>query len=60
MGGVGEQGVVAAVDRNALVELVLNDVAEVGTSDAESRSPGRSTSIHAIIVSLTSTHMKSE
>lgn len=34
--GVDGQGVVAAVDRNALVEVVLNDVADVGTSDAES------------------------
>ena len=37
MTGVEEQGVVGAVDRNAFVEFVLNDVAEVGTSDAESR-----------------------
>ena len=58
--GVDGQGVVGAVDRNALVEFVLKDVADVGISDAESRSPGRSTSIHAIIVSLTCTHMKSE
>lgn len=43
--GVDGQGVVTAVDRNAFVEFVLNDVAEVGISDAESRSSGRSTSI---------------
>lgn len=35
--GVDGQGVVTAVDRNAFVEFVLIDVAEVGTSDAESR-----------------------
>src|SRR5882757_7825259 len=60
MTGVDGQGVVAAVDRNILVELVLKDVADVGTSDAESRSSGRSMSAHTIIVSLASTHMKSE
>jgi hypothetical protein len=43
--GVDGQGVVTAVERNAFVESVLNDVAEVGISDAESRSSGRSTSI---------------
>lgn len=58
--GVEGQGVVTAVDRNAFVEFVLNEVAEVGTSDAESRSPGRSTSIHTVIVSLACMHMKSE
>lgn len=35
--GVDGQGVVTAVDRNAFVVFVLIDVAEVGTSDAESR-----------------------
>ena len=35
--GVEGQGVVTAVDRNAFVEFVFNEVAEVGTSDAESR-----------------------
>ena len=35
--GVDGQGVVTAVDRNAFDEFVLNDVAEVGISDAESR-----------------------
>ena len=34
--GVDGQGVVGAVDKNALVEFVLNDVADVGISDAES------------------------
>ena len=43
--GVDGQGVVTAVDRNPFVEFVLNDVAEVGTSDAQSRSSGRSISI---------------
>lgn len=51
--GVEGQGVVAAVDMNAFVELVLSEVAEVGISDAESRSLRRSTSMHAVIVSLT-------
>ena len=37
MAGVDGQGVVTAVDRNAFVVFVLIDVAEVGTSDAESR-----------------------
>ena len=60
MPGVGEQGVVAAVDRNAFVVFVLNELAEVGTSDAESRSSGRATSTHTVIVSLTCTHTKSE
>jgi len=36
--GVDGQGVVTAVDKNAFVEFVLNEVAEVGISDAESRS----------------------
>ena len=58
--GVEGQGVVAAVDVNAFVELVLSEVAEVGISDAESRLSGRSTSIRTVIVSLTCTHMKSE
>jgi hypothetical protein len=58
--GVEGQGVVTAVDRNAFVEVVLNEIAEVGTSDAESRSPGRSTSTHTAVVSLTRMHMKSE
>lgn len=60
MVGVEGQGVVAAVDRNAFVEFVFNEVAEVGTSDAESRSSGWSTSIHTVIVSLACTHMISE
>lgn len=46
MAGVDGQGVVAAVDRNAFDEFVLKDVAEVGTSDAESRLSGRSISVH--------------
>lgn len=45
--GVDGQGVVTAVDRNTFVEFVLNEVAEVGISDAESRSAGRSISILA-------------
>jgi len=54
--GVNGQGVVGAVDRNTLVELVLNDVADADISDVESRSPGRSTSMNAMIVSPTCTH----
>lgn len=43
--GVDGQGVVTAVDKNAFVEFVLRDVAEVGISDAESRSSGRATPV---------------
>lgn len=50
--GVDGQGVVTAVDRNALVEVVRSDVAEVGISDAESRSSWRLMSMLTSSVSL--------